>query len=902
MFFLILRPGNNFTPSMLIRRTIWAAALAVVAGSVFVACNKDEKEDDNTGNAVVSIFAQNESFDAEGKATVNLAVSGDATEDIVTTIAVGSQAEEGFTAVAAAAVTVESSVTIAKGTKSVSVDVTVDLSKVSDGQEAVITIAAAKGAKVDETAHTAYIKVNASNSYGPKPEEGASEWSIIGTVLGTNWDTDFVAAETDGIYVVKNVTLTADSKFKFRYQKDWTVNRGGVFAEFGKGFECTQNGPDITVGTEGVYDIYYNSKLEQIGVVTTGGEIEWVSAGPAGTLDWTVEYKGCQWVEGYYAYGQLEVFEVSNTDVEKYYHVLYVDLSEDDDVAALIAEDAKVFFATLQEDIDSYIAAEMEEYDESFDEAVPYVLYNEENDGTQIMFYGAAAGNYQLAVLPITVDFEKETAKLDGTYKIINVTKTEDALEIYPWFESYNKRSDWGTEWDGWVEGYEGSYYWVAGQASGAAYVAVDSYTDDELVEYYDGNMVDMYNYTASNIADYVAAGYEMEDLAYYGLVSEVESDGSFEDHLSTYDLTGLTNVYIIAFDAEGNILADYGVSEIEIPEYVEDPIEWAERTDWALNYDATVDTGDTTYSQAVVITACDADYFVTTICDAGSSQEYTLDEIGADALYYVTLYGAYGYTVDDLAEYGIVHTSVPAVEGWTGLENGMEAYVFGITNAGKLTGEWHMEVLTGIEEVPVEPLELQLVSDWTVTLVGGIYADDEGEDVINIESNLPGIKYYLMEENTQDDLDNYYGGTVDGLISDYDAFIATYIKQGYTIGELAYSAEDPQESIYVYNPGIQTTVYVIEFDESGAATGRYGACAVTMPEASASIAKASVRKHQAGKSLRVVKSVKGQAQANRPVLQKKVRKAINTSRYMSVGRSQKAAANTRKIRKAVLR
>lgn len=880
-----------------------ATALAAVAGLVFVSCNKDEKEDETTGNAVVSIFAQNETFSNEGKATVNLAVSGDAAEDIVATIAVGSQAEEGFTAVAASALTVENSITIAKGTKSVSVDVTVDLSKVSDGQEAVLTIAAAKGAKVDETAHTAYIKVNASGSYGPKPEEGASEWSIIGTVLGTNWDTDFVAAETDGIYVVKNVTLAADSKFKFRYQKDWTVNRGGVFAEFGKGFECTQNGPDITVGTEGVYDIYYNSKLEQIGVVTTGGEIEWASAGPVGTLDWTVEYKGCQWIEGYYAYGQLEVFEVSNTDVEKYYHVLYLDLSEDDDVAALIAEDAKVFFATLQEDIDSSIAEEMEAYDETFDEAVPYVLYNEENDGTEILFYGATAGNYQLAVLPVTVDFEKETAKLDGTYKIINVTKTDDALAIYPWFESYNKRNDWSTEWDGWVEGKEGSYYWVTGQASGAAYVAVDSYTDDELVEYYDGNMVDMYNYTASNIADYVAAGYEMEELAYYGLVSEVEGDGSFEDYLSTYDLTGLTNVYIIAFDAEGNILADYGVSEIEIPEYVEDPIEWNERTDWALNYDATVDTGDTTYSQAVVVTACDADYFVTSIWDAGSSQEYTLDEISADALYYVNLYGSYGYTVDDLVEYDIVHNSVPAVEGWKGLENGLEAYVFGITSAGKLTGEWHMETLTGIEEVPQEELEMTLQTNWSVTPVGEAYLDEDEYDVIDIEVDCPGILWYAVEEDTPDDLDTYYDGSIAGFALSLQEELADYLGT-YTMDDLLYSGADPMPSTYVYNFDTPTTIYIVEFDEDGKATGRYGATDVTIPTPSSTSSKVAVRMHRSAKhnSLRVSKRQPVKAQANRPVLQKKVRKAINTSRYMSVGRSQKAAANTQKIRKAVLR
>lgn len=874
-------------------KSLWLTTLVAVTGLLFASCDKEKEDEEKVGgNAVISIFSDNGSFNEAGKATVNLVVSGTPDEDIVATIAAGSQAEEGYTAVSALALDFESSVTIEKGTKSVALEVSVDLFKAAPGQEAVITIASATGAMVDETANTVFIKLNATNG----PVEGASEWSVIGTVLGSNWDTDFVADETEGIFVVKNIRLTADSEFKFRFQKDWTVNRGGEFTEFGKGFACEQNGANVKVGVEGVYDIYYNSVVEQIGVVTTGGEIEWGSkTGSGGSLDWTIQYAGTQWVEGYYGYGQLEVLNVSGTDTP-YYHLLLVDLSEEDDYLAALTNDHDATIAALQEELEEAIADEMEYYEETREEALPYILYSEENDGTEILFYGQPIGDYQFVILPAN-----ENGELDGRYAVISFTKDTDPETTYDWGITPQLNPNWTAAWDGWCEGEEGEYYWVVGSAAGAAYVVVDSYTDEELEKYHDGSVANMLNTTQTSLSGYLD-NYTLEDLAYYGVINEVASDGSFESSLSTYDITGPTYIYIIGLDAAGNVLNDYGKSEVEIPEYVEEPIEWSERTDWALNYDATVDTGDTTYSQAVVVTACDADYFVTTIWEAGSSQEYTLDEIGADALYYVTLYGAYGYTVDDLVEYEIVHNSVPAVEGWKGLENGMEAFVFGITSAGKLTGEWHMEVLTGIEEIPQEELEMTLQTNWSVTTVGEAYVDGDGYDVIDIEVDCPGILWYAVEENTPDDLDTYYDGSIAGFALSVQEDLADYLGT-YTIDELLYSGADPQPSTYVYNFDTPTTIYIVEFDEDGKPTGRYGATDVTIPTPS-SASSVAVRIHRSAKhnSVRVSNRQPVKPQANRPVLQKKVRKAIVHKHTFSIGRSQAAAAKTQKIRKAVLR
>ena len=112
------------------------------------------------------------------------------------------------------------------------------------------------------------------------PVEGTSDWSLIGALLGSNWDKDFVMAESEGIYVVKNVKLAAADKFKVRKDKGWDVNRGGVFAEVGAAFDVVANGADIEPGLEGFYDIYYNSNVEQMGVVAKdGAQPEWKEKG-----------------------------------------------------------------------------------------------------------------------------------------------------------------------------------------------------------------------------------------------------------------------------------------------------------------------------------------------------------------------------------------------------------------------------------------------------------------------------------------------------------------------------------------------------------------------------------------------------------------------------------------------
>ena len=115
------------------------------------------------------------------------------------------------------------------------------------------------------------------------PVEGTSAWSVVGTLLESNWGSgahgDYVCAESNGAFVLKNVKLVNGDKFKFRKDKDWTVNRG--INEVDKAAELAvssptkalQGGGDIIVPADGIYDLYYFEAKEAIVYVVKDGAL-----------------------------------------------------------------------------------------------------------------------------------------------------------------------------------------------------------------------------------------------------------------------------------------------------------------------------------------------------------------------------------------------------------------------------------------------------------------------------------------------------------------------------------------------------------------------------------------------------------------------------------------------------
>ena len=89
-----------------------------------------------------------------------------------------------------------------------------------------------------------------------------SNWSVIGALsaYGINWDGDLnMWTDGNGNYVAPHVVLKAADEVKFRQDLAWTVNMGGEFGGLDAEFAVAQDGANIKVGADGVYDLYYFS-------------------------------------------------------------------------------------------------------------------------------------------------------------------------------------------------------------------------------------------------------------------------------------------------------------------------------------------------------------------------------------------------------------------------------------------------------------------------------------------------------------------------------------------------------------------------------------------------------------------------------------------------------------------
>lgn len=807
-----------------------AAVAAVFAGVSVTSCDNIQELIDQV--IEVSISAENDAFDADGQAVVKLSLNAASNKDITVILGLSSEAEEGFTAVDSDALDFEGSVTIPAGTEFLPVTVKLkEDAEILENQEAIITIVSASGASVGKDS-VVYIKIPAEIYNGGDKED---EKKVIVSI----------AAESDvfddnGEAVVK-VSLSEAS------DKEVSVTLG-VGSEAREGYSAISAlalafEPSVTIAAGDletsvkiavVLDVVEEGQEAVIviasasGAEVAEGAVAYIKVpesqqqnGDAFKLDWTVKYIGCEWVEGYYDYGQLEVFEVSNTDTQKFYKPIIVDLSDGEDYATMIAADPGAFFTALQSEIEEEIAEEMEDYDETREQAIPELYYNEVNDGSEILFYGLPAGKYQFVVVSLDAN-----GILDKGYSVIEFTKTEDALEDYDWNLSLTVNPEWYAKFGGWVDGYESKYYYVEGYAPGAAYVMIESYTAEELDYYLDGDIKNFFNDAQTRVKDELYSGYEMSQIA-----TVVDSDGSFLDFLSTYNITGETHIYIAAFDADGNILSTYGDSVIEIPEYVENPITWVEKKNWAVNYDASVNTGDEDYPYAVVATACDApEYFIIEVYSSGTLDSFGIDAVGDDALYYVKNYG-----LSMCYQYGMAFNSVPAVYTVSKIKNGQEAFIFGVTADGKLTGEWYMEIIEGVETVP--PAEWVERKDWAVNYDASVDTGDKDYPYA-IVATVCDAPYFVT---TVWDANGVENDGLEEISEDALYFITKYGMETCLEYDLVHTSVPAVEAWSGLENGME--VYIFAVDQDGKLTGEWYRETLTGIEGQAAL---SIRKKTA--------------------------------------------------------
>ena len=123
---------------------------------------------------------------------------------------------------------------------------------------------------LDLAAGTAIV----AEGFDPYPDfTKETAWTVIGALskLGIDWNGD-VAMVSDGtVSVAFSVALAADDEFKFRKDKAWTVNLGGEFGGLDTDFAVSQDGPNIKVGAEGVYDLFVDPTAETAKVTAAAG-------------------------------------------------------------------------------------------------------------------------------------------------------------------------------------------------------------------------------------------------------------------------------------------------------------------------------------------------------------------------------------------------------------------------------------------------------------------------------------------------------------------------------------------------------------------------------------------------------------------------------------------------------
>ena len=132
-----------------------------------------------------------------------------------------------------------------------------EFSVTQDGNNIKITADGVYDLYLDPNAGTAIV----TNAYDPYPDyTEPSEWSVIGAIAAYNneWNKDLPMVSNGTSHAAFNVIIGAADEFKFRKDAGWAVNMGGEFGGIGSEISVTQDGANIKVGADGLYDLFLN--------------------------------------------------------------------------------------------------------------------------------------------------------------------------------------------------------------------------------------------------------------------------------------------------------------------------------------------------------------------------------------------------------------------------------------------------------------------------------------------------------------------------------------------------------------------------------------------------------------------------------------------------------------------
>ena len=189
-------------------------------------------------------------------------------------------------------------------------------------------------------------------------------------------------------------------------------------------------------------------------------------------------------------------------------------------------------------------------------------------------------------------------------------------------------------------------------------------------------------------------------------------------------------------------------------------------------------------------------------------------------------------YIVQQLKEYSI--TDILFADGeYTYIsypgEGAGKIYLVEFDADGKATGRYNVvdAVFPAFEGGGGLDITATLVSNWSAVMDGDPYTDEWG-DWIDLTVTTPGIKYYAVQGITDYIFENYYEG-VEEVIEDLTYEVEGYLDEGEDLDDILFVDGD---YTYIEYPGEgQGKIFIIEFDDDGMPTGRYGVSSATFPE-----------------------------------------------------------------------
>ena len=112
--------------------------------------------------------------------------------------------------------------------------------------------------------------------YGVGGDASSVTWGVIG--LGDDWNNDKIMSADGAFFSVKNVTVTANDRFKIRKAGEWNdaYNYGASTDNFkltvGQGYALTNgnSSKDMYVPAAGTYDIYFSHEAEMVWLMNAG--------------------------------------------------------------------------------------------------------------------------------------------------------------------------------------------------------------------------------------------------------------------------------------------------------------------------------------------------------------------------------------------------------------------------------------------------------------------------------------------------------------------------------------------------------------------------------------------------------------------------------------------------------